>query len=219
MRNPPDRAVVAHARQVFLAILPRIELHGRVCFRHVKCLDRKEDAVAEMIALAWSWCLRLVQRGKDPEKFPCALATFAARAVHSGRRLCGQDRAKDVLSVRAQRAHGFAVAGLPEVSTLCGNPLDEALQDNARTPVPEQVSFRLDFPAWRRTRCRRDRRIVDQLLLGEGTLAVARRHSLSPARISQLRREFRDDWSRYCGETDEASIPPNRTGGLQGPAC
>ena len=33
---------------------------------------------------------------------------------------------------------------------------------------------------------------------GEGTLDVASKHGLSPARVSQLRREFREDWHRFC---------------------
>jgi hypothetical protein len=64
--------------------------------------------------------------------------------------------------------------------------------------VPEQVAFRLDFPAWRRTRCERDRGILDDLMAGERTGDVARRHGLSAGRVSQLRREFRDDWLRFC---------------------
>jgi hypothetical protein len=38
---------------------------------------------------------------------------------------------------------------------------------------------------------------------GERTLDVAGRHGLSPARVSQLRREFHDDWARFCGADSE----------------
>jgi hypothetical protein len=48
----------------FLNILPRIQLHGDVYFRHRKP-DRREEAVAEMIALAWRWFIRLAEQGKD----------------------------------------------------------------------------------------------------------------------------------------------------------
>jgi hypothetical protein len=34
----------------------------------------------------------------------------------------------------------------------------------------------------------------------EGTLDLSRQFELSPGRISQLRREFCDDWRRFCGE-------------------
>jgi hypothetical protein len=57
--------------------------------------------------------------------------------------------------------------------------------------------FRVDFPAWRNTRTERDRRIIDRLLLGERTGAVAKEFGLSPGRVAQLRREFHDDWLRF----------------------
>ena len=115
----------------FLSILPRIELHGRISFGHVPCPGRRADAIAEMVALAWTWHLRLAQRGKDATRFPGALAIYAARAVRSGRRVCGQERAKDVLSPSAQRQHRFVVERLPDFSTLGGNPLEQLSQGGA----------------------------------------------------------------------------------------
>src|SRR4051812_40873880 len=98
--SSPSLLDALHAR--FLALVPRIELHGRVYFRHVKCPQKRADAIAEMVALCWKWFVRLALQGKDASQFPSALARFAACAVHSGRRLCGQEKSKDVLSPVAQ---------------------------------------------------------------------------------------------------------------------
>ena len=189
-----------HLQRSFLCILPQIVRHGHVCFRHLKCADRHEDAIAEMTALCWKWFVRLAQRGKDGTRFPVILAHYAGRAVRSGRRLCGQEKAKDVSSLRAQQRHGFAISQLPQASSSTGNVFDEALHDNTQTPVPDQVGFRMDFPRWRKSRCKRDRRLIDDLMLGERTLDAARRHGLTAGRISQLRRDFRDDWLAFCDE-------------------
>src|SRR5262245_31487279 len=166
-----------------------------------------------MLALSWRWFLRLIAQGKDPVEFPGALADFAARAVKAGRRLCGKNGGKDVMNPLARQRHGFVVERLP--SSTCrshedryANPhgqqaqdsFEERLRDNVQTPVPEQVVFRLDFPLWVGSRSERDRRIIDDLLLGERTLDVADRYGLSPGRISQLRREFQADWERFCSE-------------------
>src|SRR5262249_56372109 len=93
-----------------------------------------------------------------------ALDSCAARAVNSGRRVCGHERAKDVLSPVAQRRHGFAVEALPHATStshehLYASPhgqerldaFEERLRDNTQTPPDEQAAFRIDFPAWRRT--------------------------------------------------------------------
>ena len=200
----------------FLALLPRIRLHAQVFFRHLKCAHKKEEAVAEAVALAWLWYVRLTRRGKDASRFVTALAGFAARAARSGRRLCGQERARDVLSPAAQRRHGFAVGRLPDVSTLDGNPWDEALIDNTQSPIPDQACFRCDFPAWRGSRTDRDRRVIDALLRGERTQDVAREYGLSPSRVSQLRREFHDDWLTFC---DELPVGTPVAASGSSPAC
>jgi hypothetical protein len=181
----------------FLAVLPRIETHTRIYFRHVKCPHQREEAVAECLALAWWWYVRLVRRGKNPEAFISVLADFAARAVSSGRRLCGQQKANDVLSPVAQRRHGFAVQRLHLHAYPPGSRWEEAVHDNTQTPVPEQVVFRVDFPAWIQTRSKWDRRIIDRLLLGERTSTVAQAFDLSPGRIAQLRLQFHADWLRF----------------------
>jgi hypothetical protein len=197
--TPTHPAALARLQAAFLdLVLPKVLSHGRVYFRHLRSAELKEEYIAEMIALTWKWHCRLAERGKDAARFPTALATFAARAVRSGRRLAGMDRAKDVLSPSTQQRQGFAVGKLPDCSTLDGSPLDEALHDNTQSPVVEQVCFRLDFPSWRASRNERDQHILDELMLGERTLDVAARHGITAARVSQLRRELHDDWELYC---------------------
>jgi hypothetical protein len=194
---------LARLQATFLtSVLPKVVAHGRVSFRGLKA-ERQEECIAEMVALTWAWHLRLAERGKDATQFPTALATFAARAVRSGRKLAGMDRAKDALSPQARQRHGFLVSALPDVSTLSDNPLSEALADNSKSP-DQQAMFRIDFPAWRAGRAERDRRLLDDLMLGERTLDVAGKHGLSPGRVSQLRREFLLDWRRYLSEPPPA---------------
>jgi hypothetical protein len=180
--------------------MPAIERHARVYFRHVKCQERKADLVAEAVGLAWKWFRRLAERGKDGTLFPTAIADFAARAVNSGRRVCGQEKAKDVLSPLAQRRHDFAVEKLIEYETLTPNPLTDALIDNRQTPVPEQVVFRLDFPAWLGTLGSRRREMVLALAMGYRTQELAAKYKVSEGRISQIRREAAEDWRRFHGE-------------------
>jgi hypothetical protein len=195
----------------FLVLLPRIELHARIYFRFLKS-DRKEEAVAETVALAWHWFLRLTARGRDVTQFVSALASYAARAVLSGRRLCGQLPARDVLSEVAQRRHGFSVQALPQstrhpfeeiYTSVQGqrhiDAMDEMLRDNSITPPPDQAAFRIDFASWRRTRTERDRRLMADLMVGERTSHVSRKYGITAGRVSQLRREFHDDWVRFSG--------------------
>src|SRR5262249_9584525 len=104
----------------------------------------------------------------------------------------------------AQRRHGFAVRSLPGHSTLHGNAWDEALIENTRSEVPDQVAFRIDFPAWRRTLAERDRRLLGPLVTGERTGRAAKRFGISSGRVSQKRQEFRQGWARFVGDDGAA---------------
>jgi hypothetical protein len=184
----------------FLRALPRIRLHALIVFRDVRCPQHRDECVAEVIALSWSWWSALDRRGKEPQTFVRAIATYAARAVRSGRRLCGQERATDVLSPSAQRRQGFRVTPLAGDGSLTGPLVAEALCENTQTLPDEQAAFRLDFAAWLRTRSDRDRRIIFALMLGERTADVSRKYGTTPGRISQLRGDYRRDWHAFIGE-------------------
>ena len=202
---------VLHAR--FLRLLPKLETHARIAFRGVRCPVQQEDRVQECVALGWKWFLRLSEQGKDVFAFPMAFAALLARAVRCGRKLCGQERSRDVHSPLAQQRHGFRVERLPASTRsphehLYADPhgqalldaLEERLRDNTQTPVPDQAAFRIDFPLWRCTRSERDQRVIDALMAGGRTKDVSQKFGLSPGRVSQLRRDFLEDWRRFTDE-------------------
>jgi hypothetical protein len=204
---------LAQLHVAFLTILPSVELHGRIYFRHLRCPHKKADAVQEMQALAWKWYLRLHERGKDPADFISGFVTLLARAVNSGRRLAGMSRAKDVLNPATQRRHGFTVERLPSCTQAShellyaevhGQELHDAyqerLRDNTITPVIDQVVFRIDWPAFLQTLTGRERRLIRAMARNERTLDLSKQFEVSPARISQLRREFCKGWMRFCGD-------------------
>jgi hypothetical protein len=208
MTIPFSSAALAHLHASFLAIvLPRVLSHGRVCFGGLKCPHRREDAIQDMIGLAWRWHLRLAENGKDATCFPTALASYAARAVRSGSRVAGQERANDVLSPVAQRRHHFFVGTLPDFETRTEHPRCEALLDNTKSPPDEIVCFKLDFLAWLASLAERDRSIVEDLMMGERACDVANKYKVSPARISQKRREYQQDWRNFWGDDDLTSMP------------
>ena len=167
-----DQLADLHTR--FLVILPRIERHGRIYFRHVP-KHKKDEVFQEMRALAWLWFRRLAQRGKDVTEFMTTFTTFLVRAINNGRRLLGYEKAKDAMNVMTQRRRGFRVEPLPHevqasyealYSSVHGqrqhDAFEERLCDNTMTPVPDQAAFRIDWPAWVRTRTDRDRRIIER---------------------------------------------------------
>jgi hypothetical protein len=204
---------LAAMQQQFLAILPRIETHAKVHFRFLQCPGKRADAIAEVVAVAWKWYVRATQQGKDPGEFVSALADYAVRHVRSGRRLAGQEPAKEVLSPLAQHRHKFNVEQLDHSTQraherIYGEPngqqtmdaFEERLRDNSVSPVPDQAAFRIDFPVWLSQLGPRNRDIATDMALDLRTNELALKHKTTPGRISQLRREFHDDWQRFHGE-------------------
>jgi hypothetical protein len=197
----------------FEAIRPRIERHARISFRGIRCQPTRDDRIQETVAVTWKWFVDLTEKGRDATCFPMALATYAVRYVRGGRRLCGAEKARDVLSPVAQQRHGFAVERLPASVAAVHerrharprgqqeqDAFEERLQDNTVTPVPDQVAFRLDFPSWLRTLTARERRLIRRMMRNERTRDLAREFQVSEGRISQLRRQFQSGWTGFCAD-------------------
>ena len=207
-------------------LLPRLQQHGQIYFRDLKCPGQKQDAIQEMLALAWKWLLRLHERGKDITCFPMVFVYLVARAVQNGRKLCGQASAKDVLNPSAQRRHDFTVEALP--SSTCRalddiyaivrgqqalDAYEDRLRDNTVTPPPEAAAFRIDFPRFLRELSERDRQMAMFLSLGHSAKKAAHRFGLSPGRVTQLRQQWCQHWRRWQGEEDGNSGPASAATG------
>jgi hypothetical protein len=83
----------------------------------------------------------------------------------------------------------------------------EALLDNTKSPPDQTICFKLDFLAWLASLTERDRSIIEDLMIGECTRDVATKYKVSPARISQKRREYQQDWRIFWDEDDTTSVP------------
>ena len=195
-----------HAR--FLAMLPAIEAHARIAFRGL-APEAREDAVQEAIANAMVAFVRLVQLQKVDVAYPTVLARYAVAQIQDGRRVCNRLNIGDGLSPYAQKQKGIYVERLDRFDRDDDQWI-EAVVEDSRTPVPDQVAFRCDFPAWLDRLPRRNRRIAEALSLGHTTGDVAKRFRVSPGRISQLRREMHKSWYEFHGESVAATPTPDR---------
>jgi DNA-directed RNA polymerase specialized sigma24 family protein len=187
----------------FLILLPTIVSVARLHFRHLRCPHRQEDCIHEAVALAWKWHRRLIERGRSAADFIVTFARLAARAVNSGRRLCGQEPVRDVMSRMCQHKHDFFVSQLPDEHATFGTTVKDALAENTQSPVPVQVQFRSDFPAWTQRLSPRTRQVVEQLALGHQTQDVAKRFGVSSARISQMRSELHKDYMHFLHDSSD----------------
>ena len=211
--TPAPTSAPFDAKAEFLSLLPLVEKHARIAFRHVRCPATRDENVAEAIGLAWKRFLRLVEAGRRIDGFKMVFVFLVARSVKSGRRVVGAETANDVLSETAQRRRGFTVSSLPTSTAMpyhvrYGEPngqrrvdvMEERLADNAVTPIPDQAAFRIDFRAWLRTLTSRERKMVRAMMRNERTTDLSREFEVTAGRISQIRGDLKKSWANFCGD-------------------
>jgi hypothetical protein len=189
--------------QAFLAMLPKIVAHCRVCFRGLLA-EAREEAIQDAISHALAAYVRLVDQDRADCGFPTVLARHAVGHVRDGRMVGARQNSRDLLSRKAQLTKRFSVK---QFSCFDGyaHPWSEALIEDHRTPVPDQAAFRIDFPTWLALLTNRDRRIAEELAVGQATSGVARAFGISSARISQKRQELHRSWQSFHGEAVSVS--------------
>jgi hypothetical protein len=188
-------------QQRFLALLPVIVNYVRPAFRELGP-EAKAEAVQEAVANALVAYARLVEQGKESVAFATVLARFAVARVRAGRQVSGRLNARDVSSQYCQQRKRIRLGRLDRFDPVEGI-WQEALVEDHRTPILDQVWFRIDFPAWLHSLSPRNRKIAQCLAEGVSTTDVARRFGLSMARVSQLRRELEKSWLKFHGEEEQ----------------
>jgi hypothetical protein len=187
----------------FLKMLPAIQSQLRFAFRHLQPEERSE-ALAEATASVAIVYARLFQQGKIDVAYPSVLARFAAAQYGSGRRVGSRLNVNDVMSQYARRRHKLRVERLDRFDAEEGWK-EVFVEDRTCTPA-DLAASRIDFDHWLRRLSPKRRRIAANLGSGESTLRVAQKFRLSAGSISQLRREFQQDWRAFHDESADGPI-------------
>jgi FixJ family two-component response regulator len=106
---------------------------------------------------------------------------------------------KDPLSRYAQIGNGIQIERQPS------NWIDAIFEDK-RAAVADQVAAKMDVSAWFATLTRRMRQIAKDLAFGFSTSEVAKKHGVTSGRISQLRRTLEASWLEFQQETTPALV-------------
>ena len=170
----------------FVGMLPEIEQRLRRAFRQLDPAS-KDEAIGEGVLHALLAYSRLHEQRREQVATPASLAFYSARAVRRGRPAAGKMNGQDVLSRYAQVGHNI------QVDHSKGEWI-EALVEDKRASVPDQVSVRLDFASWFATLTMRMKEIAKDLAFGCSTAEVARKYGLTASRISQMRRLLEESW-------------------------
>ena len=201
--------ITRHARQKpraqrwndrFLELLPTIQKQAEYAFRRIPA-ELREELVQETIASTYAMFLRLCRKGKTDRVYATPLTKFAVRHVRTGRRSGSRCNSLDITSPACGQKT-VVIERLDRFDHHRGQWLDVLIEDRTAGPA-EMAAARIDWAAWLSSLSRRHRLIACSLAVGETTGATARRYRISPARISQLRTWFRENWNQFHGERPE----------------
>jgi hypothetical protein len=182
----------------FLSLLPEIQQRLQLAFP-LRGAEACEEAIADGVVLCLLSFRRLYEQGRADTVTASNLAWYAAKQIRIGRSASCRQNSQDLMSRYAQRRRGIRVARLDVNEARERDWVVELVQDR-RSTVLDHVAARLDVTAWLATLGLRTQRIAADLARGCTTTEVAERFGLSPARISQLRRELARSWAEFQHE-------------------
>lgn len=179
-------------QSAFLAMLPEIKQRLRAEFWQLGP-EAREDAIEEAIVHSLLSYCRLHEQGRAEVATPMSLAWYSARQIKRGRPSVGSINSKEPLSRYAQIGNGI------QVEPLGSNWMDAMVEDK-KAAVPDQVAAKIDVAAWFATLTERMTGIAKDLAFGFSTSEVARKYGLSAGRISQVRRILEESWTTFQPE-------------------
>lgn len=203
LQDRPCRSVPEWHHVFVTDILPAVETVARIRFRSLPACEQ-EEGLAEAVASAMIFFVRLLRRGKNPARFAARLAKVAVLRVLAGRLTGTSDNSLDVLSRYGRQRRGFKVESLDARHQSPRGAWQEIVVEDRRSSPAETAASRIDVGEWLAGMTSRHRAIAESLAAGYRTEEVARQFGLSPGRISQFRREFERSWQRFQMQADES---------------
>ena len=198
MLSIQERSDLTCVRQEFAEAFPRIE--GLASAQHFRLRgERKEEAVAETVAIAWSEYSKLALAGRDVVRLLGKIVEFAAMRVRCGRGLTNPEPMRDVMSARARFRHGYRVASIPLSDREEADPEILDAMHGEDSPA-DAAALNVDFDEWLGTLDDRRRGIAEQLASGLNTVDIGKLRGVTRAAIHNARVELRASWEEFQGD-------------------
>ena len=186
MIAPAEPTSLAELHAAFLESHGKIEGHAHRRFDHLHG-DEREEAVAEVVARAWSDYHRLFTQGREIEGKRGGIAIFAAKTVASGRRLVSES-VNDVMSPAGRAGHSL------------GEPRDHEAVDH-ESPA-DQAILNADLAEWMRGLDPTLREVARLLSEGKMNEEIGREFGFSRGWTSLRRQELKASWEAFQGGGD-----------------
>jgi len=182
----------------FEKMIPAIETHARICFRHLDN-ESREEAIQEVICNACQAYVRLIEQNKTDKAHASVLASFGVAQTREGRKVGNSLNIHDVSSDYCRQRKNLVLERLDHFD-LDEQNWNEVLVEDRHAGPADTAIVRIDFSRWLKTLPRWLRKIAMFLANGETTTAASKKFRLSQCRISQIRRQLFESWHTFQGD-------------------
>ena len=188
----------------FLAMVPIIQRHAKIAFRHLGA-EAREEMIQGVVCNCCRAYARLAELNKTDLAYPTVLARFGVAQAKAGRRVGGKLNCRDILSAYCQQKKNLTVERLDHYDREDECWAEAIVEDHTAGPAATAAA-RIDFCDWLQILPRRLRKIATFLANGETTSAASRRFRISQGRVSQIRKELFLAWHRFQGDEPALAI-------------
>lgn len=185
--------------QPLVEYLPLIRSTANRAYRHLSG-NARDEAVADVLADCTAGFAGLANQGRAHFWLIPSLAKFAVRKRNAGRSFGSSQNKNDVLSSIPR--HEVGVRSLDALEASSPAAWHQAISQSHRMTPADAACFRIDFERWLSELPERHRDVALALADGDRPGDLAKRLSVSPGRISQLRNELREAWQAFQGELE-----------------
>ena len=197
--KPRLRKLAREHQEHFMQMVPVITAMARKAFSD-RDPEAREELTSEALTHSLVMFALLIEQGREALAYAAALALFGIKRVRIGRPAATPMNVKDVSSSYCQIRKGITLHRLDRYDQDEGGWMEVLVEDKSCTPA-ELAATRIDFSDWLKTLSRREKKIATTLATGETTGNTARKFRVSPSRISHLRRQLKDSWETFVGDT------------------
>ncbi len=173
----------------FVAMMPEVVQKLRLAFCQLDP-EAREDAIEEGVVHSLLAYIRLHEQGRAEVSTPSSLAWYSSQQVKRGRPAVGRMNGKEPLSRYGQISNDIKLERQP-------NNWIDAIVEDKRAAVADQVAAKMDVGAWFATLTKRTKEIAKDLAFGCSTKEVAKKYGVTAGRISQLRRVLEESWLAF----------------------
>lgn len=163
----------------------------------LRCRADIEDAIADVLALAWRKWQRRIAAGGDPRNWAVKIGACALADVMRGKAAQGSCAKSELLSQYNQCHRGYHVATYDHRAGRSDRQFCNALLTGRQDNPGAVARAAVDWEDWIASLCTADKQLVREMMQGDTNTQLAARRGFDRKWATRKRRQLAAQWADY----------------------